>query len=114
MLDIQFHRMNHVLRTQNLINFLFRQNTVIQYQLINTLSRFKRFLGYLGGVLVTDHRIQSRHYSDAVMHFVDTMLFIGRDASTQSVRNVRKPFIISSADSKQHCTITGSITFSSI
>src|SRR5690554_3603834 len=79
-LDIELHGSNHVLRGKDGVQVLLRKDVMLQDQLVHSPAGFHRLLGDLGGVLVTDNRVERGHDTDAVVHVGPALLLVGRDA----------------------------------
>lgn len=113
-MNIQFHRFNHIFRFQDRIQVFFGKNVMFQHQLIHSFTRFQSLLRYLCRMFIANYGIQCGHYSYTVVYIPTAFSSLAVMPSIHKVRNVSKPFINKSADSKQHCAMTGSIAFSSI
>ena len=51
-LDIQFHGTDHVLGFENRIELLFRENAVLEHQLVHTAAGLERLFSDLGRILI--------------------------------------------------------------
>ena len=67
---------------------------MFQNQFINAFSRFEGFFGYLGGVLITDNRIQRGHHADTIVYIAAAYFLVSGDSvdteSTQSIESVHQ------------------------
>ena len=78
--DVEFHRTDHILRFEYLVEFLLAEDAVFEHQLIHAATRFERLLGDFGRILIADDRIEGGNDADAVVHVSAAALLLCRNS----------------------------------
>ena len=101
-MDVELNRANHVLGIKDGVEIFLSKYSFLKHKLNNAAACLHGLLGNLCRMLVTDVGVEGCNDADAAVNLAAAVIFVGSNASTQSVRSVSHALAIRSTDSKQH------------